>query len=112
MKKIKLDFGDFSCTAELFDSAVAKAFVKNLPYTIPLTQWGNEVYGPINVDLGEESPVPEIPPGGIAYTRQGNYVCVFYGQRPAWDVEYIGTIEGDEWKKLIGSSPSTLVISG
>ena len=48
--------------------------------------------------------MPDIPAGGLAYTNQGNYFCIFFGQKPAWDVEYIGKIEGDEWKKLIGNS--------
>ena len=99
--KIKLDFGTFTLEAELFDSKIAKKFTDNLPYSIDVTQWGNELYGSIDINLGEEDPIPEIPPGGIAYTNNGNYLCVFYGQTPAWPVEYIGQIKNKDWKKLL-----------
>ena len=99
--KIKLDFGSLVLEAELFNSKVAKKFTDNLPYSINLNQWGNELYGTIDIDLGEEKPIPEIPPGGIAYTNNGNYLCVFYGQTPAWPIEYIGQIKNNEWEKLL-----------
>ncbi|MBU1078676.1 MAG: hypothetical protein KKH98_15360 [Spirochaetes bacterium] len=101
MKKIILDFDGFQLSAELFGSRIAEEFHKHLPYSIELTTWGAEAYGSIGIDLGkEESPVPEISPGGLAYSHQGNYLCIFYGQRPAWPVEHIGNIIGDDWKKL------------
>ena len=97
---IELDFGSFVLEAELFDTGVAKRFADHVPYDVFLMQWGNELYGSVGIDLGEERPVPEIPAGGIAYTNQGNYVCIFFGQRPAWEVEYIGRIVGDQWRTL------------
>ncbi len=101
VKQITLDFGSFVLEAGLFDTEIAGRFAKHLPYRVKLVQWGNELYGSIGRDLGEENPVEDIEPGGIAYTRQGNYVCVFFGQRPAWAVEHIGNIEKDQWQKLI-----------
>ena len=98
---IILDFGLFSLDATLFDTPVARNFKQYLPYQVPLMQWGNELYGPIGKNLGEENPVPHIPPGGIAYSRQGYYVCIFFGQTPAWDVEHIGQIVGDQWEKML-----------
>jgi len=100
-KKINLRFDDFELTAELFDTRVAGDFARGIPYDVKLTQWGNEVYGSIGKDLGEENPVDKIPPGGIAYTGRGNYVCIFFGQDPAWPVEYIGQVTGDDWKGLV-----------
>ncbi len=99
--KIKLDFGSLVLEAELFDNKVAKKFTGNLPYSINLNQWGNELYGSIDIAFGDEEPIPKIPPGGIAYTNNGNYLCVFYGQTPVWPVEYIGQIKDNEWKKLL-----------
>jgi len=98
---IKLDFGVLVLEAELFESVIANKFIGNLPYSINLTSWGNELYGSIGIDLGEENPIPEIPAGGIAYTNNGNYLCVFYGQQPAWPVEHIGQIKNNDWKKLL-----------
>ena len=109
-KKIILDFGSMSLIAELFDSSVAAGFFENLPYTANLEKWGNELYGSIGINLGEENPVPDIPPGGIAYTNNGNYVCIFFGQTPAWSVEYIGQVIGDGWEKLIENSFRSVTI--
>jgi len=99
--QITLDFGAFVLDARLFDTAVARSFAEHLPYNVRLLQWGNELYGSIERDLGEENPVEKIPPGGIAYTSKGNYVCIFFGQTPAWAVEHIGYIIGDQWKMLV-----------
>jgi len=106
---ITLDFGKLKLEAELFDSVIANKFVEHLPYSIDLTQWGQELYGSIGIDIGEENPIPDIPPGGLAYTSQGNYFCIFYGQAPAWPVEYIGQIQGDTWKQLLQASKLTKV---
>lgn len=100
-KIIVLDFGSLVLEADMFDSIVADGFIKNLPYTTALQKWGSELYGSIGIDLGEEKPVSTIPSGGIAYTNNGNYVCIFWGQTPAWPVEYIGQIKGETWKKLV-----------
>jgi len=111
MKIITLDFGDFSLKAELFDTQVAEKFYNNLPYTINLTAWGQEVYGGIGIDLGSESPQPLIPSGGLAYTNQGNYFCVFFGQNPAWPVEYIGRILEDENFHRLAQAPNQVIVN-
>jgi len=99
-KQIELDFGSFILDAGLFDTTIARKFSDKLPYTVSLMQWGKELYGSIGINLGEENPVSAIPPGGIAYTNNGNYLCIFFGQTPAWPVEYIGHIISDQWKRL------------
>jgi hypothetical protein len=109
-KHIILDFGSFKLNAELFDTTIARSFFHNLPYTIQLQQWGDELFGSIGRDFGEEEPVPQIPPGGIAYTNSGSYLCIFFGQTPAWPVEYIGQIKDDEWKRLVATTPYHSVI--
>jgi hypothetical protein len=106
---IELDFGRFVLEAELFDTKIAKKFAQHLPNQVQLTIWGKELYGSIGKDFGEDSPVPDIPPGGIAYTNQGNYVCIFFGQRPAWAVEYIGQIIDDQWEKLVENPEQAFV---
>lgn len=114
MKKITLDFGLFSCNGELFDVPSAEILAKNLPRTISLEQWGNELYGPVGVELNDDKGyrpklVSEIPPGGIAYSRRGNYLCIFFGQKPAWEVEEIGRIRNTQWRELAGQSRLTRV---
>lgn len=107
--KIILEFDTITLEAELNNSPVAHNLVKQLPLTINLTTWGDEAYGPIGVDLGVHDPIPEIPCGGIAFTNNGNYLCFFYGQRPAWPVEYIGDMNED-WNKLITIPPTFVSI--
>lgn len=99
-KQVVLDFGSLVLEAELFDSPIAAKLFEKLPSTLTLTRWGDELYGDIGLDLGEDKPVPEIPPGGLAYTANGNYLCIFFGQTPAWPVEYIGQINEKSWEKL------------
>jgi hypothetical protein len=108
-KEIVLDFGSILLDAELFDTSIALRFAENMPYTIELEKWGNELYGSIGIDVGEEDPVSDIPPGGIAYTNRGNYVCIFFGQKPAWNVEYIGKIKDSRWKVLLENTSCKLV---
>lgn len=105
-----LEFGSLALNADLFDHPIARALLAHLPVSVPLTRWGDELYGPLSVDLGSHNPVPDIPPGGIAYSQNGSYLCVFFGQRPAWPVDYIGQISGDSWKSLEKQSNHTQVI--
>jgi len=100
-EKIILDFGSLELRAELFDLPVCGALVKILPATVELTAWGGELYGTIPISRDEKGKlVPSIPPGGIAYSHRGSYLCIFFGQTPAWPVEHIGNILGNAWKKL------------
>ena len=87
-------------TARVFDTPPGVAFIKSCPHrSIRLSTFGAEVYGPLAVSLPEHKPQPLIPPGGLAFSQQGQFLCVFYGQDPAWPVDYIGQID-DEWEKL------------
>jgi len=86
--------------ADIFNSEIGSAFMAGLPYKISLTSWGDEVYGSLDLDLGMVAPVPKIQKGGLAYSQRGYYFCVFYGQQPAWPVEYIGQIKNQDWQQL------------
>jgi len=114
MKKIILDFGSLSIDADLYDSPAANTLYESLPRSISLEQWGNELYGPVGVELNPDPAckpklVPEITPGGIAYSKRGNYLCIFFGQKPAWEVEEIGRIRNTQWRELAGQSRLTRV---
>ena len=103
--QIELDFDGTKMKARLFDTAVAQRLYENLPVEAELVSWGDESYGSIGIDLGEEDPVPTIPAGGIAYTNRGEYLCLFYGQQPAWPVEHVGEIFDGEWEQLTALRP-------
>lgn len=98
-------------SGRLFDTEIGRRLYERLPLRVSLQTWGNESYGSIGYDLGEEIPVPDIPPGGIAYTNHGNYLCFFYGQRPAWPVEHIGEILNEEWNQLRSLKPQAVYIT-
>ena len=94
--------------ARVFKSPAGLAFLDNCPHILPsLSAFGNEVYGSIKSSLPTSKLQPKIPRGGLAFSEQGNYLCVFYGQTPAWPVEYFAQIEmgyeqleGGNWKDL------------
>ncbi len=107
---IKLNFGNYTLDAELYDTPIAEAFFRHLPLEIDLTQWGNELYGGIGADLGEQAPTASIAEGGLAYTNRGHLLCIFFGQAPAWPVESIGQIKDDQWQKLLENHPKDRVV--
>ncbi len=98
--KIVLDFDTICLKGTLDNSESARELYRNLPLDIDLVQWGNELYGDTGISMPERNLVPELQAGSIAYSTRGNYLCVFYGQQPAWPVEVIGQVENGEWKKL------------
>jgi hypothetical protein len=109
--QIILDFGAFQLNAALFDLPVSDALIKILPATVELTSWGGELYGTIPLSCNKMGKlVPAIPPGGIAYSYRGSYLCIFFGQTPAWPVEHIGKIEGKEWERLKGADVDEVTI--
>ena len=105
--------------ARIFDSPAGRAFKESCPHTIPSLQvFGNEVYGSLKCALPMTKPLSIIPPGGLAYSHQGQYLCVFFGQAPAWPVEYFAQIEvgwealqGGHWKNLDASLEDPLAMS-
>lgn len=94
--------------ARVFDTPTSRAFIDGCPHQITsLHAYGDEVYGSLRHALPQHKPQPLIPPGGIAYSTQGQYLCIFFGQRPAWAVDYIAQIEvgyeylqGGKWRDL------------
>lgn len=109
-RPITLDFGAFSLVGELFADPVAERLHAALPCAIDLTWWGAEAYGAIAHDLGKSAPQAIIPAGGIAYTNRGNYLCLFFGQTPAWPVEHVGRICGDAWQRVLDIRPLRVTV--
>ena len=96
--------------ARVFDTPTGVAFLETLPQEMDLRSYGDEVYGPLkSAPLPPFQRQPMIPPGGLAYSEDGNFLCVFYGQAPAWPVEYIGHIE--DWKSLKTGGWNGLIVS-
>ena len=86
MTILELVFDDLVLEGVFFEGSFTDALLPLLPLTVELTGWGDELYGEVPLSVKEEKLVPDIPPGGLAWTSRGNYFCVFFGQQPAWPV--------------------------
>ena len=104
--------------ARVFDTPTGHAFLGACPHVLPsLQSYGEEVYGSLRVTLPSSQPQSLIPPGGLAYSSQGQYLCVFFGQAPAWPVDYIAQIEvgyeylrGSTWRDMYVSKEDPLAM--
>ncbi len=60
-----------------------KSFLENLPFTIGINLWGDEIYtdeSPINE--GEENAKTPVELYDLAYWPSGKAICLFYGPTP------------------------------
>ncbi|CAD6524356.1 conserved hypothetical protein [metagenome] len=60
-----------------------KEFLENLPFTVKLNTWGDEIYSsesPIN--MSEENAKSPVSLNDVAYWPTGKAICLFYGPTP------------------------------
>jgi len=60
-----------------------KSFLDNLPFTVDLNVWGDEIYtssSPINIP--EENAKTPVSLNDVAYWPTGKAICLFYGPTP------------------------------
>ncbi len=77
LKNIDLELDDTMCPNTV------KSFLQNLPFTLGVNLWGEEIYtneSPINVD--EENPKAKVELYDVAYWPTGKAICLFYGPTP------------------------------
>ncbi len=77
LKNIDLELDDTMCPNTV------KSFLQNLPFTLGVNLWGEEIYtneSPINVD--EENPKAQVELYDVAYWPTGKAICLFYGPTP------------------------------
>lgn len=73
-------------TLELNDDTSPKtvrSFLDNLPFTVDLNVWGDEIYtssSPINIP--EENAKSTVSLNDVAYWPTGKAICLFYGPTP------------------------------
>jgi hypothetical protein len=71
---------------ELDDSIspkTVKSFLDNLPFTVGINLWGDEIYtdeSPVN--MGEENAKSPVELFDVAYWPSGKAICLFYGPTP------------------------------
>ena len=76
-KNIDLELNDAMCPKTV------KSFLQNLPFTLGVNLWGEEIYtneSPINVD--EENAKAQVELYDVAYWPTGKAICLFYGPTP------------------------------
>jgi len=108
---IELNFGIQQMQGTLHNTPIGQRLYDLLPVSIPLTLWGKEAYGPVYANLPPYQPQETIPGGGIAYSADGDYLCFFWGQNPAWPVDHVGDIHESQWPLLNDISPNQVSIS-
>lgn len=58
-------------------------FLKNLPFTVDLNVWGEEIYTSESpIDMPEENAKSPVSLNDVAYWPQGKAICLFYGPTP------------------------------
>jgi len=71
---------------ELVDSTspnTVKKFVENLPFTVGLNLWGDEIYTEESpIQEKEENAKPLVELNDVAYWPTGKAICLFYGSTP------------------------------
>jgi hypothetical protein len=60
-----------------------RAIWEKLPIDLNLSRWGEELYGEIPVDFGEENSQTDCEVGDIGYWPAGKGFCIFWGLTPA-----------------------------
>ena len=84
--KVQMNFKNSLIDLELDDEnspKTVKSFLENLPFTVDLNVWGEEIYtssSPVNVS--EENAKSPVSLNDVAYWPTGKAICLFYGPTP------------------------------
>lgn len=84
--EIQIEIGNNVITLELNEKnspKTVKSFISNLPFTVGINLWGDEIYtdeSPISEK--EENAKPLVELNDVAYWPTGKAICLFYGPTP------------------------------
>jgi len=102
---VKIIIGDLVLEAEFFETPCAEAVVAALPIEARPSEWGDEFYFEVPVDLpADETATVRVKAGDIGYWPPGNVLAIFFGPTPmsmgpdpvpASEVNLVGRIIGD-----------------
>jgi hypothetical protein len=83
MKDIQIALKGRIITAKLDEiSPIADTVYRMLPLCSRINTWGDELYFPLNLNRGLNSPTHNVNLGDIAYSRVYDAFCIFYGKTP------------------------------
>jgi len=104
-KRIRITAGLVTASAELNESATAKAIWDALPIEGRGNRWGEEIYFEIPISLAEDADArQDMAIGELAYWPPGSAFCIFFGPTPVSrggvpraysEVNPVGMVEGD-----------------
>lgn len=104
-RRIVFEIGGERFPAVLDDGPAADAVWAALPLEADFSTWGDEIYFPTPIALGEEhADRPTVAAGDVGYWPPGRALCLFYGPtpmsgpgeiRPASPVAVVGRLEGE-----------------
>lgn len=82
--QIKFVIGKTQIPAEITEKnkKTAEAILNALPLKGKANVWGEEVYFGIPLRLEDENPQREVEVGDVAYWKEGNAICIFFGRTP------------------------------
>jgi hypothetical protein len=117
-RKIRIDVGDFSLEAELYDTPSGRAVFDILPLKTDGMSWGSEIYFPVKLDLPlEDDARDRVKPGELGYWPPGKAFCIFFGSeeggediQAASKVNIMGKIDGDPKVLARVAIPARIVI--
>jgi hypothetical protein len=104
-KHIRIQTGEVSALARLFENETARAIWNALPLNGIVHRWGDELYFDIPVMIPEADDARQVMQiGELGYWPSGNAMCIFFGPTPVSvdqspkaysNVNPFGMIEGD-----------------
>ncbi len=97
-RKIKIETDDFEVVATLLEEErpeTCDAVWDALPFEGKASQYKEEIYFDIPMDMGPEDATPQTERGDVSYWPEGPAFCVFYGDsQPVSPVNTFAEIEG------------------
>lgn len=80
---IKITAGTVTVSAELDDTALAKAIAAKLPIETEPNEWGDEFYFAIPIRSGlDETATKKVKVGDIGFWPPGSAMAIFFGPTP------------------------------
>ena len=89
--RIKVSDGKTTIYISLYDSALAESLIRQLPLTLPLTEYSsNEKYVQTPETLTTDAAYEKAcPAGSLGYFAPWNNLCFFFGVAPAYPGQYL-----------------------
>jgi uncharacterized protein len=80
---VRIQIGETTLRAELFDTPCAKQVIENLPVEAVPNEWGDEFYFAIPVEAHlDQTATTKVKAGDIGFWPPGKALAIFFGPTP------------------------------